>query len=249
MENPDTDQWNQTVQQILDGVCNHPPKAPFPRPLCQALALLAQALFSQLSATSSVKHEWSLRKVASDLEQCCDALSLPAERLVTASKPWETQATPDLGCFLQVCAAALRGSVKMKFLIFGCILKWKTMEVNLIGGHAVTCSPSFASYPRTIDFFKGCIFFFRIYLLGRLVYLQREALSSWVKVLWHVNVHRCYCEWLMRCGSQSGNLPPENVASCLSFLSKVSFVAEDPRPKQALIHPKFWRPGYESSMA
>lgn len=74
---------------------------------------------------------------------------------------------------------------------------------------------------RCIDFFKGCIFFFRIYLLGRLVYLQREALSSWVKVLWHVNVHRCYCEWLMRCGSQSGNLPPENVASCLSFLSNV----------------------------
>ena len=51
--------------------------------------------------------------MASDLEQCCDALSLPAERLVTASKPWDTQAMPDLGCFFQVCAAALRGSVKM----------------------------------------------------------------------------------------------------------------------------------------
>lgn len=161
MENPDTDQWNRTVQQILDRVCNHPPKAPFPRPLCQALALLAQALFSQLSATSSVKHEWSLRKVASDLEQCCDALSLPAERLVTASKPWEMQATPDFGCFLQVCAAALRGSVKMKFLIFGCMLKWKTMEVNLIGGHAVTCSPSFPSSQssKVHRFFQGMHFF------------------------------------------------------------------------------------------
>jgi len=113
MENPNTDQWNRTAQQILDGVCSHPPNAPFPRPLCQALALLAQALFSQLSATSSVKHEWSLRKVASDLEQCCDALSLPAERLVTASKPWDTQAMPDLGCFFQVCAAALRGALFM----------------------------------------------------------------------------------------------------------------------------------------
>lgn len=104
--------WTETVQRLLKKISDHPSKAPVPRALCPALALLAQALFNDLKdgtcPGAEVNWSWSLLKAAADLKQCCMVLSQPAEQLIDS-----IQVAPSLKSFLQVCAAALRGALFM----------------------------------------------------------------------------------------------------------------------------------------
>ena len=78
--------WTETVQRLLKKISDHPSKAPVPRALCPALALLAQALFNDLKdgtcPGAEVNWSWSLLKAAADLKQCCMVLSQPAEQLI-----------------------------------------------------------------------------------------------------------------------------------------------------------------------
>lgn len=100
----DGELWTKTLQLLLKKISDHPSKAPFPRALCPALALLAQSLFNDLDGEGN--RSWSLLKAAADLKQCCMVLSQPAQMI-------DIEVAPSLKSFLQVCAAALRGALFM----------------------------------------------------------------------------------------------------------------------------------------